>query len=168
LLSLVGYLLPYVELNKDFLFYTTILSFIFSGFFYLIKRVVVSSVWIKIIGVYDIEGVKADLRVVIGADTSEGSIKVFDKLRDDVAEFYDLISRKYMKKVALKDKLIKPVTKSRTESLITKIMKVNKDSQMLRDKFINGRVSEPVFKDLMASINHDKEKLETILDLVTT
>jgi len=165
-ISLIGYFLPYDELNRDLLFYIFTLSFISSGLFYLIKKVVISSVWVKMIGVYDVEGTKADVRVIISADTSESSQKVFDRLRDDTAEFYDLVSRKYLRKSA-KESIVKPVTKSKTEELVTKIMKVNKNMDVLKDKFINGRVSEDVFRKLIGSLEKDKDKLETVLDLVS-
>ncbi len=165
--SFIGLFLPFEQLNDDLLFYVSSLSFFFAGLFFIVKRVVTSSVWVKMIGVYDVDGVKADLRVIISADVSDSDLRVFDKLRDDVAEFYGLISRKYLLNVKLKEALIKPVTKSKTEELVSRIMKVNKDSRLLQDKFINGRVSEDVFKRLMASLDKEKDKLETILDLVS-
>jgi len=165
--SLISYFLPFEELNKDFLFYTFTISLIFAGLFYLIKKVVVSSVWVKMVGVYDAESVKADVRLIISADISESESKVFDKLRDDVAEFYNLVSHRYLRKPVKEDSLVKSVTKSKTEELVTKIMKVNKNMEVLRDKFINGRVSEDVFKRLISSLEKDKDKIETVLDLVS-
>ncbi|MBD3312679.1 hypothetical protein GF352_04475 [archaeon] len=165
LVAVIGYFLPFEELNKDLLFYTFTGSFILAGIFYLIKKVVTSSIWMKIIGVYDVEGVKADVRVVISADTSEGAPKVFDNLRDEAAELYDLISRKYIREP--KKSMVKPATKSREEELVENITKVNNNIRTLRDKFINGRVSEATFNRLMSSLKKDKEKYETVFDLVT-
>ncbi len=168
LASLIAYFLPYKELNKELLFYSTIVSFLLSALFLLIKREIISSVWVKIIGVYDVEGMKADLRVVISADVSEGNFKVFNDLRDDVAEFYDLVTHKYLKKVKPAETLIKPTAKSKSEELVERLVKVNKDMKVLRDKFINGRVSEDIFRRLMNSLDKEKDKIETVLDLLTS
>ena len=76
------------------------------------------------------------------------------------------MSRRYIKKVPAKDVIIKPATKSKTEALIEKISKVNRNIESLRDKFINGRVSEDVFRNTMAALQKDKDKYETIFDLI--
>lgn len=163
IISLIGYFMPYEELNKDLLFYITTISIILSGIFYLTKKVIISSVWVKMIGVYDIEDMKSDVRVIISADTNESDLKIFDKLRDDISEFYELISRRYMKK-ADETLIIKPVTKTKSEELMTKLSGINNEIKELRSKFINGKISEDMFKKLNLTLESDKDKLETVID----
>ncbi|MFA5406845.1 MAG: hypothetical protein WC307_05830 [Candidatus Nanoarchaeia archaeon] len=167
MISIISYLMPFEQLNKELLFYTTTISFIMAGLLYLVKRVITSSVWVKIIGVYDVNDNKADLRLIISADTSDSNMRVFDDLRDDIAEFYDLITRKYTREDKDKELIIKPAAKGKTEELLEKIIKVNNDMKTLNDKFINGRISEDVFKKLSSSLDKEKDKLETVLDLVS-
>ncbi|HLE05812.1 MAG TPA: hypothetical protein VI790_00510 [Candidatus Nanoarchaeia archaeon] len=163
IISLIGYFMPYEELNKDLLFYITTISIILSGVLYLIKKVILSSVWIKMIGVYDVEDMKSDVRVIISADTNESDLRVFDKLRDDISEFYELISRRYMKK-ADETTMIKPVTKTKSDELITRLSGINSELKELRTKFINGKISEDLFKKLNATLEADKDKIETVID----
>jgi len=106
---------------------------------------------------------KSDVRVIISADTNESDLKVFDKLRDDIAEFYELISRRYMKK-SDETTMIKPVTKTKSDELITKLSNVNTELKELRSKFISGKISEDLFKKLNATLESDKDKLETVID----
>jgi len=166
-ISLISYLLPYDQLNKDFLFYVMTFSLILSGLLYLVKRVVTSSVWVKIVGVYDVESMQADIRVVVSADTSESELRIFDDLRDDIAEFYDLVTRKYTRESSAKEVLVKPAAKGKTEELVERIVKVNNDIKTLNEKFINGRISEEAFNKLSNSLDKEKEKIETVLDLVS-
>lgn len=166
IISLVGYLMPYEQLNKDLLFYILISSFIASGIFFLIKRVIVSSVWVKIVGVYDVEGTKADTRLVISANTSDFNQRIFDNLREDMAEFYNLISRKYLKQEPSKS-LVKPKAKDKSEELVKRLIEVNNKIKKLRNKFIDNKVSEVNYNNMMESLEREKAKYETVMELIS-
>ncbi len=161
LISTIFYLLPYQQLNKITLFYFSITSFILSGLFFLVKKIAKCYVWIKIVGIYDVEGLKADVRLVLSADGD-----LYDELRDEVAELYHLISRKYFR--FPRESIVKPSSKSKQQEIIEKIIKINNDERELRDKLIRGKISEELYNNVMNSLEHDKEKLETILELISS
>jgi len=167
LVCLTTYFLPFEELNKSLLFNLTIILLLLGLSVFLIKESASSYIWIKTVGIYDVEGVKADLRVLISADTDTRRKQITKSLKDDVAYLYDELARRYIKKIAPKERMIKEVPESKTAKVVENIAKINRQMDELREKFISGRVSEDVYRDIMSSLKHKKDKLETILDLVT-
>ncbi len=166
-IALIGYFLPYEELNKDLLFWTTMITLPLGLMVFLMKESVKSMAWVKMVGVYDVEGLKADLRVVISADTDKDKKEILNKLKDDMSYVYDDLARKYMKKVKPEDRMIKEVPQDKTVKVVQEITKLNNQMDMLREKLVNSRVSEEIYKDVMRSLEKKKDKMETILDLIT-
>ena len=132
---------------------------------YEIKEKVRLAVWIKIAGIYDIQRESADLRVLIAADADKPDKEAFDKLNDDITEFYNELSRKYVKKI----KEIKPTAQKPFSPKLEKILKgladVNNEMKKLEKKFLNGKMSEKTYNSLKKELQERKDKLEMLLEL---
>ncbi len=164
IISIIGLMLPYQQLNKELLFYITTLSLITSLIAYGAKQVIKSSVWIKVVGIYDVENTKADVRVIISADINKYNQKVFNKLQEDVTELYELISHKYLKPT---QPLVKPVTKTRSDELINRIAKINEQERKAREQLLNNKISEETYKQLISDLRKEKNQVNTIIDLLS-
>lgn len=165
IVSLIAYFTPINELNKQLLFYLTISSLIIGAGLFMIKEVVKSGLWVKVVGVYDIENVKADVRLVIAAEVDKGEDEL-EKLKEDASAFYNILGRKYIKETKPADRLIKPTKADKSIEVMNTLSKVNKTIDELNEKFAQGRVSEDSFKSVLSSLQKRKSKLETILDLI--
>jgi len=164
-LALVGYFLPVSELNKELLFYTTIALLVLGTLLFMIKEIIKSGLWVKAVGIYDVESVKADVRLVIAADIDKGEDEL-EKLKEDASAFYEVISRKFIKAKPT-EQLIKPTKTDKTAEVMATLVQVNKSIDDLNQRFAQGRISEDTYKSALDSLNKRKSKLETIFDLVS-
>ncbi len=106
IISVIGVFLPYPELNHDLLFWVSIIA-IFTGFFvYLIKENAALTLWIKMVGIYDAEGIKADVRLIISADADKERKDMLSRLKEDVSYIYDDLARRYIKDVKPEERIV--------------------------------------------------------------
>ena len=83
---------------KNWILWMTPLWFAGSIAVYSIKETVRMALWVKLAGIYDIGSEEADLRIVISADAEKRDKQAFNQLESDVAEFYNVVARRYVKK----------------------------------------------------------------------
>ncbi len=171
LVSIVISLLP-----KDFGFtgtfrYISLGFFVLAGLVYLIKEKIPLVIWIKIVGIYNVQDEQADVRVVLAGDILKEDKTVFSKLEDELSEVYNVLARKYIKKLSKRQIVsqIKLPEKAKTnpEARILEIMAdVDKELSKLERNLINGKITEATYKELKEKLQKKKEKLSTIYDLL--
>ncbi len=153
------------NLESNFFLYLTPILFAIALVLYEIKEKVRLAIWVKIAGIYDIQRESADLRVLIAADADKDDKEAFDKLNDDVSEFYSELNRKYVKRI----REIKPtstkVFSPKLNKILQGLVEVNKEIDKLEKKFVNGKVSESTYKELKKELQKKKEKLEMLAEL---
>ncbi len=146
----------------------TIASFVFALIVLTIKRKVNLDVWIKLLGIYDVEREKADLRIIIAGDVSKFNEKAIKVLEEDMSEIYDELGRKYVKKRVKKVKpIISEKEKSKPEeNLLKAIRRINKEIERLNERLAKGEVSEETYKKVREELLERRRKLEIILDIL--
>jgi len=171
LLSLIGiglliyYLIPGNVPNYQVL-YLSILFLLLSLFVYMIKKTLVLEVWVKLAGIYDVSSEKSDLRVIIASDAKDRSRESFKILEEDINEFYNELASKYVKKRAT------PVIKVRRgvsprERMLSALQEVEKEISNLDTRLSKGEISEETYKEVKQRLERKREKLETMLDLLS-
>jgi len=138
---------------------------------YMIKKTILLDIWIKMVGIYNVENEQADVRLVLAGDVKKKDKHAFGKLEDELSEIYSVLARKYMKKIDKKQivKSIKIETK-KDESPETKIMNlmvdVDKQIRKLERNLIDEKVSEDTYNELKEKLKNKKNKLETLYDIL--
>jgi hypothetical protein len=158
--------------NSTIIIQITPIWFIIALLIYSVKEMVSMALWVKIAGVYDIASDEADVRIVIAGDADKPDKEAYEKLQEDVAEVYNVVSRKYVgtKKPITPTQIIKelkPSTSDPAVSLIKSIRDFDKQIAALEKKFIAGEIKEDTYKELKIDLEKRKAKSETLLDLVT-
>ncbi|HDQ60013.1 MAG TPA: hypothetical protein ENN30_02360 [Candidatus Woesearchaeota archaeon] len=157
---------------KTWLMIITPLWFIASITVYSIKETVQMAIWVKTAGVYDVASEEADLRIVIAADAEKKDKEAFNMLESDVAEFYNTLTRKYVKKVKREETKteIKQELQKDSEDPAVKVIKALKDIDKqianLEKSFVAGKMKEATYQEIKGDLEKRKSKLETISDLL--
>ncbi len=168
LISLVTYfaIITYnLTLEADVFLYMTPILFLAALILYEIKEKVRLAVWVKLAGIYDIQRESADLRILIAADADKDDKEGFDVMNDDITEFYNELSRKYVRKIKkIQPEAEKPFS-PKLEKILQGLAEVNKEIQKLEKRFVNGKISEKTYNELKKDLNDRKEKLEMLIEL---
>jgi len=157
---------------RNWLMWITPLWFIGSIIVYGIKETVQMAIWVKIAGVYDIASEEADLRIVIAADAEKKDKEAFNQLESDVAEFYNVLTRKYVRKLKREEtkQEIKQELKKDTQDPDVKIVKalrdIDKQIANLEKSFVAGKMKEATYQEIKGDLEKRKDKLGTISDLL--
>jgi hypothetical protein len=183
LLALIGTIVLFVSLmppqwlwlsvGQTTLLITATVSLIASVVVYSVKKVVPSSLWVKVAGIYDVESEKSDLRIIISADLVKSDKMMFIKLEEDVTEFYNILSDKYVKPYeSAKKKPKKLLIESKAEPAEGKvrsaISEIDNEIFNLDRQLAQGKVTEKTYTEAKASLSKRKEKLGIIIDLLTS
>jgi hypothetical protein len=147
-------------------------SLVLSVVIYSVKKIVPSSLWVKIAGIYDVESEKSDLRLIISADLEKSDKMMFIKLEEDVTEFYNILSDRYVKPLeTAKKKPKKILIESKAEPAEDKIRKalseIDNEIFNLDRQLAQGKITEKTYTEAKSSLSKRKEKLGIIIDLVT-
>ncbi|MCW1296525.1 MAG: hypothetical protein OH319_02490 [Candidatus Parvarchaeota archaeon] len=132
---------------------------------YYIKEKIGLAVWIKIAGIYDVEDEKCDVHLMISGDSEKKDKEAFKKLENDLAELYDVISRKYIKRKEKEPKIT--IGREPEIQALNSLREINKEIDNLQKRFTEGKVSEETYKQLKEELERKKDRYETILDIVT-
>jgi hypothetical protein len=160
-------------INSDTIIKITPVWFILAILVYMIKEQVAMAIWVKIAGVYDVASEEADLRIVIAADAEKKDKEAFEKLEEDVSEFYNVLTRKYVKKIkreATKTEIIKEMEPTEEEPevrLMKSIKDVDTQIAKLEKSFVEGKMKEETYRQVKDDLVKRKSKLETISDLIS-
>jgi hypothetical protein len=178
LLAIIGLGCLFVALLRDFIMIgidpnsfiiVATLSLILAVIFYSVKKVVPMALWLKIVGIYDVESNKSDLKMIISSDLLKADKETAKKLEEDVTELFHALSDRYVRKAK---KVTPIIVKKKAESSEGKIVKeiksVEDEMAKLSSRLASGDISETTFKEAKANLEKRKDKLETILDLITT
>ncbi len=183
LLALVGTIALFISLmppewlwlsvGQTALLVTATVSLVLSVVVYNIKKIVPSSLWVKVAGIYDVESEKSDLRLIISADLDKSDKMMFIKLEEDVTEFYNILTDRYVKPYeSLKRKPAKILIESKAEPAETKVRKViaEIDNEIfnLDRQLAQGKVTENTYIQAKGNLSKRKEKLGIIIDLITS
>lgn len=159
--------------NSDLIIKVTPVWFVLAIMIYMIKEQVAMAIWVKIAGVYDVASEEADVRIVIAADAEKKDTEAYEKLEEDVSEFYNVLTRKYVKRIkreATKTEIIKEMEKTEEEPEV-KIVKAMKDvdAQMakLEKSFVEGKMKEETYRQIKEDLAKRKSKLDTLMDLIS-
>jgi hypothetical protein len=139
----------------------------------MIKDSVAMAIWIKIAGVYDVASEEADLRIVIAADAEKKDKEAYEKLEEDVSEFYNVLTRKYVKRIkreATKTEIVKEMEKDSEEpevKLVKSIKDVDGQMAKLEKSFVEGKMKEETYRQIKEDLAKRKSKLETLMDLIS-
>lgn len=159
--------------NSDLIIKTTPVLFILAILVYMYKETVQMAIWVKIAGVYDIASEEADVRIVIAADAEKKDKEAYEKLEADVSEFYNVLTRRYVRKVkreATKSEVIqemKPTSEEPEVKLVKAMKDIDSQNSKLEKSFIEGRMKEETYKQLKEDLAKKKSKLETLMDLIS-
>jgi len=157
-----------LQLNKAALLILTGVFMPLSLIVYSIKEKITLSLWVKNIGIYNVEDEESDIRIILSADCSKKVKEALKKLEEDVSEVYNVLAGKYVRRKALRvDKMIK---KRRGETsavpLLRNIRSVEKEMDALDARFANGEISEKAYNDVREKLERKKDKYEILLDLL--
>jgi hypothetical protein len=174
IISLLLYLVPWQWIQQSsFLLEWKNYSPWFAGIFillalivYLIKEKIGLAIWLKIAGIYDVESEKCDVRIMISGDSEKRDKEAFKKIESDLSELYDVIAKRYVKR---KEKEIKIPTIGKEPELqvLSSLRDVNKQIENLQRRFTEGKITEETYKQLKDELERKKDKIETLLDIVT-
>ena len=141
-------------------------SLILSLVFYSVKKVVPMALWMKIVGIYDIESNKSDLRIIISADTMKADKVVAKKLEEDTTEFYNILADRYVTKKKVSPLIVKSKAASTGNKVTDTLKSVEAELDKLNSRLSSGEISEDTYKEVKINLEKRKEKLETIQDLI--
>jgi hypothetical protein len=119
-----------------------------------------------------VESEKSDLRLIISADLEKSDKMMFIKLEEDVTEFYNILSDRYVKPYeSAKTKPKKILIESKAEPAESKIRKaiseIDNEIFNLDRQLAQGKITEKTYTGAKESLAKRKEKLGIIIDLVT-
>ncbi len=155
------------KLNLRYFLYGGAVLLLLGILLYLIKEKVRMYIWLKLVGVYDIESKKADMRIVIAGDVDKKDMNAFSRLEEDVSELYNELARKYVKKKEEEKPLIVVKEKESPEAkIISAIKEIENKITSLDSKLAEGKIKENAWKEARESLKRKKEKLEILLDLL--
>jgi uncharacterized protein YjgD (DUF1641 family) len=177
IISLGAYLISILDTalgwNSDILIKLTPVWFVLALLIYMVKEEVSMAIWVKIAGVYDVTSEEADVRIVIAADAEKKDKEAYEKLEEDVSEFYNVLTRKYVKRIkreATKTEIIKEMEKTEEEPDV-KIVKAMKDidaqAAKLEKSFVEGKMKEETYRQIKDDLAKRKSKLDTLMDLIS-
>jgi hypothetical protein len=154
------------------LLYAGIFFLLLSLAVYMIKKIVPLALWIKIVGIYNVEDQQADIRLVLAGDTKKKDKEAFGKLEDELSEIYSVLARKYMKKIDKKQivKSVKIETKkdeTAENKIQTLMIDLDRQIRKLEKNLVEGKVSEDTYNELKGKLKNKKDKLETLYDLLS-
>lgn len=87
-------------------------------------------------------------------------------LENDIGELYNVLSKKYIKtKQAPKVTIVKEETAE--TKIFKKIREIENEKSTLNKKLIEGNLSEKTFNELREELDKKKQKLETVLDVIS-
>jgi hypothetical protein len=171
-ISLFLYLFPTalvgVEFNRELLIYSGSGSALLSLIIYMIKEKISLFLWLKIAGIYDVSSEESNIRLIIAGDCDKKEKTALAKLEEDLSEVYNVLARKYVKRKKEKEVVVVVKKKKAPELKILGAMKgIDKELAELDKRLAEGKISEETYKDVKASLQRRRSKLETLLDLVT-
>lgn len=156
------------QLQQTNLLFYAVGSIIFSFLIYMIKETVQMAAWVKIAGIYNIQDEQADVRVSIAGDSEKRDREAFTKLEEDLAEFYNVLTKRYIKKRVGKPEVVIQEIKGEEEPDV-RVMKSLKDIgaelHNLDKRLSEGKISEETYKQVRTNLSGRKDRLQTILDL---
>ncbi len=125
--------------------------------------------WVKIVGLYNVKDEESDVKIVISAGAKKGDENVISKLKDEISELYNIISKKYVKRkpADVEKMIITKKSESADSALMTAIHDIQRSLNNLDTRLANGDIKEDTYKELKENLEHKKEKLETLFDLVS-
>lgn len=155
-----------LSFKQEYFLYGGISLILLSILLFLIKEKIHLYTWVKIVGVYDIESEKADVRIVIAGDCDKKDMDAFSKLEEDVSELYNELARKYVKKKEEKPMIIIKEKEAPEARVIKLVRDLENQLASLDSKLAQGKISEEAWKVAREELNRKKEKLEILLDLL--
>lgn len=153
-------------INFTYLIYGGGILLILGLLLYLIKEKIRMYIWLKIVGVYDIESKNADMRIVIAGDVDKKDMDAFSRLEEDVSELYNELARKYVKKKEEKPLIVVKEKEAPEAKIISAIKEIESKITSLDSKLAEGKIKEEAWKEARESLKKRKEKLEVLLDLL--
>jgi len=133
-----------------------------------IKERIILSLWIKTVGVYDVEDESSDVRIVISAGSEKKDKQAYNTLEESVGEIYNVLAGKYIK--SKPRKLLKGLTKKKDEtsaqSILNALQKVEVDLDNVSSRLASGEITEATYNEVKEKLLKKKEKLETIQELL--
>ncbi len=152
------------------LLYSTAALFVFAFIFFIIREVVPTFLWAKIIGIYDPTEESANVSIVLAGDCQFKDKDSYARLESDMTEFYSELSRKYANKLN-KRQLTQSVNGAfgsrASQNVNSRLREVEKESADLERNFVAGKISEEQYKELKAKLESQKTQLETMFDLIS-
>jgi hypothetical protein len=180
IIALIFYLYTIYDVAAGMKYNPSITIMAAAGFFflaiivYMIKERVHMAVWVKIAGVYDIASEEADVRIVIAADAEKADKVAFDKLESEMSELYNVLSRKYVKRKELATEIKSGIAKEigtrkkePAEEIIKGLSEVNSSLRNIDKQLAEGKITEATYKSAKESLQGQKTKLETLIDLLS-
>ncbi len=157
-----------LQFNKTALLIITGIFIPLSLIIYSIKEKILLELWIKNIGIYNVEDEESDVRIILSANASKKIKKALEKLEEDASNIYNIIAGKYVRRKTTNfNRMIK---KKKGETAVMPILKnireIEKEIDKLDARFANGEISEKTYNDLRKRIEHKKDKYEILLDLL--
>ncbi len=144
-------------------------SFVAALLVYLIKDVINMAVWIKLVGVYNVEKNMAELRLILAADAEKADKDAYMKLEEDVAAIYDALARKFGKRVMAKEEVQKVEEGEKfLVKLANALARVSRKMDELEDKYDAGKISKDKYREMKKELKERRKILEAMLELVKT
>ncbi|MDD5054312.1 MAG: hypothetical protein PHT91_03230 [Candidatus Nanoarchaeia archaeon] len=152
--------------NNIFMAISSIL--LFSGMLlWFLRKFDTINIWFKSSGIYNVEEKNSDFKIILSGESTGKALK--KKLDNDITQIFSAISAKYVKnKVAPEKSLLELPKNSKNLDvrIIRKINDLENDSKNLDSRLANNDISEKTYLELKEEFTNEKQKLETILDLI--
>jgi len=173
---ITSYLLPdtylnslNILLNKPYFLAFGIISLIISALLIINRKFDTISIWFKSSGIYNVEDKTSDFKVILSGESTGKLLK--KKLDDEITQVFSAISSKYVKSRDDSEKSLLELPKS-SKNLDVKIIKeinqLENDSKNLDSRLANKDISEKTYVELKEKFTDEKQRLETILDLINS
>lgn len=151
-----------------FLVSSAILALISIGFYFIRKKILLR-LWIKLVGIHDIEEGKADVRIVLAGDSKRD--EGIDKIGKELSSIYQDITDSYLGEKLPEPEEEGPIIKEREEEgarerVVEKLSEAVDSLDQLDTRLAKGEISEEKYDELRGRLQRRKEKYETLLDVV--
>lgn len=162
-------LINYQLTNQNMFVYSAAVLLILAILVKSVKERVGLSMWVKIVGLYNVQDESSDVRIILSAEAKKGGENVQNTLKGQIVEIYDVIANKYARRAAatVKKVIIKKKDETADISLMKAIREVDKDLEKLESQLVSGDIKEDTYKELKEKLYKKQQKLETLLDLVS-
>lgn len=136
--------------------------------FYSLKKRLVLRMWVKLVGIYDAEEGKADMRVVLAGNSKQE--KGREILGKNLSTIYQSITDTFLGKKLPEAKEEKPILKEgkegTQEKIIEKLSETVDSLDQLDSRLAKGEISEKKYEELKRRLERKRSKYETLLDVV--